>query len=274
MEVPTRAFAIVPGRLFLDCIKLHKLTIFPVGAIEKQHYYMTQMVKKPQRATVSQYMACMSILNDYLAHLPMVFNSPMAIEGTKKGNVPFNEADLARIILNSVLISWMNQYNMTHTILPNGTRTLLQDLELIERIMNEKHEAGQKAKAKEASASMIAKGSSKKRSASGSPGEQVPKKGKPNKFCQHCKAKGGPHLTHNTKECHRYDGMGNLVAAAAHKPGDAKPSSQKGGDKQMAYLMAAVESMMNKGLKKAMKCKKRKHNHAHDSPSSSDSDSE
>ncbi len=85
---------------FLDCIELHKLTIFPVDAAEKQRYYMTQTVKKPQRATVPQYMACMGILNNYLTHLPMVFNSPMAVEGTKKGNVPFNEADLAGIVLN------------------------------------------------------------------------------------------------------------------------------------------------------------------------------
>ena len=157
---------------------------------------------------------------------------------------------------------------MTHTTLPNGTRTLLQDLELIKRIMEEKHEAGQKAKTKEAAASVIAKGSSKKRSASGDPGEQVPKKGKPNKFCQHCKAKGGPHLTHNTKECCMYGRTGNPVAAAACKSGDAKLSSKKGGDKQMAYLMAAVESVMKKGLKKAMKSKKRKRNRAYDSPSS------
>jgi hypothetical protein len=64
------------------------------------------------------------------------------------------------------------------------------------------------------------------------------------------------------------------MAAAAHEPGDSKPSSKKGGNKQMAYLMAAVESVMKKGLKKMMKSKKRKRNHAYDSPSSSDSDSE
>jgi hypothetical protein len=204
----------------------------------------------------------------------MVFNSLMAIEGTKKGNVPFDEADLAGIVLNLVLVSWINQYNMTHTTFPDRTRTLLQDLELIERIMEEKQEAGQKAKAKEAAASAIAKGSSKKCSASLKPGEQVPKKGKPSKFCQHCKAKGRLHLTHNTKECRRYNGNGNPVAAATCKPGDAKPSFKKGGNKQMAYLTAAIESVMKKGLKKAMKSMKRKHNCAHDSPSSSDSNSE
>jgi hypothetical protein len=85
--------------------------------------------------------------------------------------VSFDKADLARIVLNSVPVSWMNQYNMTHTTLPDGTRTLLQDLKSIKRIIEEKHEAGQKAKAKEAAASTIAKGSFKKRSASGNPGE-------------------------------------------------------------------------------------------------------
>jgi hypothetical protein len=110
---------------YMECIKLHKLTIFLVDAAEKQHYYMTQMVKKPQQATVRQYMAHMGILKDYLTFLPTVFNSSMADEGTKKGNVPFEEANLAGIVLNSVPVSWMNQYNMTHLTLPNGTRTLL-----------------------------------------------------------------------------------------------------------------------------------------------------
>jgi hypothetical protein len=140
----------------------------------------------------------MGILNDYLAFLSTVYNPSMAVEGTKKGNMLFNEADLAGIILNLVPVSWMNQYNMTHSTLPKSPRAHLTDLEAIKRVMDEKHEAGLKAKAKEASASAIAKGSSKKCSASGNPGEQVLKKGKPTKFCQHCKNKGGPHLTHNT----------------------------------------------------------------------------
>ncbi len=60
---------------------------------------------------------------------------------------------------------------MTHQTLPSRTRALLQDLESIEQVMDEKHEAGLKAKAKESSASAIAKGSSKKRSSSGNPSE-------------------------------------------------------------------------------------------------------
>jgi hypothetical protein len=32
----------------MDCIELHKLTIFPADAAEKQRYYMQQTIKKPQ----------------------------------------------------------------------------------------------------------------------------------------------------------------------------------------------------------------------------------
>jgi hypothetical protein len=190
-------------------------------------------------------------------------------------NVLFDEADLARIVLNAVPSSLVNQYNMTHSTLPKSPRALLNDLEAIEQVMDEKHQANLKAKSKEASAaSGSTKGSSKKCSASGSPGElQVPKKARPSKFCQHCKAKGRPHLTHNTKECCRYDGNGNPISLFQTKPADAKRPAKKGGDKQMAYLTASIETLVKKGLKKAMKDKKHKRNHAYDS-SSSDSDSE
>jgi hypothetical protein len=172
---------------FMDCIELHKLTVFPADAAKKQCYYMQQMIKKPQRVTVRQFMSRMGILNDYLAYLPMVFDSLMAIAGTKKMNVPFDEADLAGIVLNLVPSSWVNQYNMTHSMLPKNPRVLLNDLEAIGQVMDEKHNASLKAKAKEANAaSAAAKGSSKKHPASGSSGElRVPKKARPSKFCQH-----------------------------------------------------------------------------------------
>ncbi len=130
-------------------------------------------------------MSRLGVLNDYLAYLPMVFDSSMAIAGTKKMNVPFDEANLAGIVLNLMPSSWVNQYNMTHPMLPKNPRALLNDLEAIKQIMDEKHNANLKAKTNEASAaSGAAKGSSKKRSASGIPGEmQVPKKGKPSRFC-------------------------------------------------------------------------------------------
>ncbi len=123
---------------FQDCIKLHKLTVFPTDATEKQCFYMQQTIKKPQQVTTCQYVACMGILSDYLSFLPTVFNSSMAVESTKKGNVLFNGADLAGIVLNSVLVSWMNQYNMKH-LTPTFPRALLLDLEAIKRIIDKNH---------------------------------------------------------------------------------------------------------------------------------------
>ncbi len=177
---------------FMDCIKLHKLIVFPADAAEKQHYYMQQTIKKPQQVTVRQFVLRMGVLNGYLAYLPTVFDSSMAIAGTKKMDVPFNEADLAGIVLNSVPSSWVNQYNMMHSMLPKNPRALLNSLEAIKQVMDEKHSASLKAKAKEATAaSVAAEGSSKKHPASGSPGKlRVPKKAMPSKFCQHCKVKG------------------------------------------------------------------------------------
>jgi hypothetical protein len=81
---------------------------------------------------VRQFVSRMGVLNDYLASQPMVFDSLMAIAGTKKMNVPFDEADLARILLNLVPSSWVNQYNMTHSTLPKNPRALLNNLEAIE----------------------------------------------------------------------------------------------------------------------------------------------
>jgi hypothetical protein len=49
---------------FMDCIKLHKLTVFPADAAEKQRYYIQQMIKQPQRVTVRQFMSRMGVLND------------------------------------------------------------------------------------------------------------------------------------------------------------------------------------------------------------------
>jgi hypothetical protein len=42
---------------FLDCLKLHKLTLFSVDAAKRQRFYIQQAVCKPQRATVRQHIS-------------------------------------------------------------------------------------------------------------------------------------------------------------------------------------------------------------------------
>ncbi len=40
---------------FLDCLELHKLTVFSADAAERQRVYIQQVVRKPPRATVRQH---------------------------------------------------------------------------------------------------------------------------------------------------------------------------------------------------------------------------
>jgi hypothetical protein len=86
---------------------------------------------------VRQHISRMGVLNDYVKHLPTLKDSSKAVPTTKKGNIPFGKADLATIVLLSILMSWQNQYNLNHSTVPESTHTLLPDLEAIERVMVE-----------------------------------------------------------------------------------------------------------------------------------------
>ncbi len=257
---------------FLDCVELHKLTIFSCDAAKLQRCYMQQHVRKPQQVTVRAFVTRMGLLKDYLAYLPTVKDSLMAVADTKKGSIPFDEADLAGIVLKAIPTSWVNQYNLTHSTLPKSPRLLLPDLENIQRVMDEKRTELAKARGRDGTASAGAKSNPKKRASTGST-ERVPKKVKTAKFCQHCKSNGGPYTSHNTKECRKYDKDGKAVVAAGKKPYEKKPYKKDGGgnDKQMAYLTEAIESLVKKELKKAVKKHRKKRSRDN---SSSNSDSE
>ncbi len=153
---------------FQDCLELHKLTVFSADAAKRQRFYIQQVARKPQRATVQQHILQMGVLNDYVRYLPMLKDSPKAVPTTKKGNIPFGKADLAAIVLASVTMLWRNQYNLNHSTVPKLTCTLLPDLEAIERVMVEKHNEKLKAKGKASTARSEAK-SNPKRKVSGGP---------------------------------------------------------------------------------------------------------
>jgi hypothetical protein len=116
---------------FLDCLELHKLTVFSANPAERQRFYIQQAVHKLQKTTVRQHIMPMGVLNDYVRHLPMLKDSSKAVPSTKKGNIPFGEADLAAIVLSSVPMLWQNQYNLNHSMVPESTGTLLLDLKTI-----------------------------------------------------------------------------------------------------------------------------------------------
>ncbi len=169
-------------------------------------------------------------------------------------------------------MSWQNHYNLNHSTVPESTRILLLDLEAIEQLMVEKKGANLKAKGKGSTDPSKAKGNPKCK-ASGGPTGQVPKKGRSGKFCQQCKAHGGPFMMHNTLDCHCYDSNGKPLKAAAGKPSESKkPYKKSGGNKCMAFMQSMFEAYV-KSQKKAGKSKKCK-KHDYDSSDSDSSDSE
>jgi hypothetical protein len=87
---------------FLDCLELHKLTFFSADAAKRQRFHIQQVVRKSQRATVRQHILQMGVLNEYVKHLPTLKDSSKAVPRTKRGNIPFDKADLAAIVLSSV----------------------------------------------------------------------------------------------------------------------------------------------------------------------------
>ncbi len=152
---------------FQDCLKLHKLTVISADAAERQQFYIQQAVRKPQRAPVQQHILQMGVLNDHVRHLPKLKDSPKAVPMTKKGNIPFGKDDLAAIVLASVPMSWQNQYNLNHSMVPESTCTLLRDLEAIKQVMVEKHNKKLKAKGKAGTARSEAKSDPKPKASGG-----------------------------------------------------------------------------------------------------------
>jgi hypothetical protein len=135
--------------------------------------------------------------------------------------------------------------------------------------MVKKKDASLKAKGKVSTAPSKPKGNPK-RKASGGPTGRVPKKGHSEKFCQQCKAHGGPFTTHNTLNCRRYDSNGKPLEAAAGNPSESKkPYKKSGGNKGMAFMQSMFKAYV-KNINTGKSKKRKKHDY--DSSDSFDSE--
>jgi hypothetical protein len=72
------------------------------------------------------------ILNDYITHLPSIYYSSKTVASTVKGSMIFGDGELTSIILALTPQTWQNQYNLTHSTVPELPGVLLPDLENIE----------------------------------------------------------------------------------------------------------------------------------------------
>jgi hypothetical protein len=110
---------------FNNCIMFHLLTTFPINATEQENYYVTNVLKKPQRINVRQFVRRVEQLNAYIAQMPCFYYSPHANAGTKPENIPFTEAELGAHVLRMCPLQWQDQYNM------NKKGMTLMDLRLL-----------------------------------------------------------------------------------------------------------------------------------------------
>jgi hypothetical protein len=59
--------------LFNDCIMFHFLTAFPINVAEQAKYYISNVLKKPQRINVRQFVHCVEQLNAYIVQMPCFY---------------------------------------------------------------------------------------------------------------------------------------------------------------------------------------------------------
>jgi hypothetical protein len=189
----------------------------------------------------------MEALNKYLGILSTIKNSPLAVATMEMGNVPFTKATHASIILSHLPVAWRNQYNLTHSTVPESLRAMLMGLENIEKLFVKKYNEKARAnKAKASIASKTAKRMPKKHAHGGGSDQGAPKKGHSAKYCKWCKTAGGPYTTDNTIKCRRFEKNSKPKDKPAKPFNSAKKPWKKtgGGDSsQMAYLTEKVAKL-------------------------------
>ncbi len=122
-------------KLFNNYIMFHLLNAFPINAAEQEKYYITNVLKKPQRINVCQLVHRVEQLNAYIAQMPCFYYSPNANASTKPKNVLFMEAELGSHMLRMCPIQWQDQYNMNKKgMMPMDMHLILTLLEAIECI--------------------------------------------------------------------------------------------------------------------------------------------
>ncbi len=188
---------------FNDCIMFHLLTAFPINAAEQEKYFISNVIKKPQRINVRQFVWHVEQLNAYIAQMPCFYYSSNVNANTKPESVPFTEAELGAHVLYMCPLPWQDQYNMNEKgKMPMDMHLLLTSLEAIECICT--YEKGKLDTVKKSH-----KSSNKGKKGTKCPGTnsmvRVTKKVRFEKHCNLCKKHGGAHTTHNTSDCCRFE---------------------------------------------------------------------
>jgi hypothetical protein len=117
---------------FDDCVMFHLLTVFPNNTAEQEKYYLSNMLKTPQRVGIRHFVQCVKQLIAYVTQLPYWYYSPSYNAGMAPANVPFTKADLASCVLRMCRHQWQDQYNLQKKgMTPMDMHSLQASLEAI-----------------------------------------------------------------------------------------------------------------------------------------------
>jgi hypothetical protein len=237
---------------FDECVMFHLLTVFPNNAAEQEKYYLSKVLKKPQRVGIRQFVQCVEQLNAYVAQLLCWYYSPSYNAGMTSANVPFSKADLASHILQMCLHQWQDQHNLQEkSMTPMDMHSLQASLKVIQCVHTpEKTHApsGKKASHKNKAGAKRPRNGAMK---------QAHKKVCFEKSCKLCKQHGGAHTMHATKDSCKYekDVMAKANFRAAKKAGK-KPNPAKQSFAQLSKKLDKLEKTLKKGSHKSKKCRR------------------
>jgi hypothetical protein len=92
--------------LFNNCVIFHLLMAFPINAAKQEKYYVSNVLKKPQRINVRQFVRRVEQLNAYITQMLCFYYSPNTNASTKPKNVSFTEAELGAHVLHMCPLQW------------------------------------------------------------------------------------------------------------------------------------------------------------------------
>ncbi len=185
----------LPWESFNACIMFHLLTVFPNNAAEQEKYYLSNVLKKPQRVGIHQFIQRVKQLNACNAKLPCWYYSSSYVTGMMPVNDQFTEADLVSHVLRICPHQWQDQYNLQEKgMTPIDIHSLQASLKAIECVCtpNKAHvQSGEKAFHKNKAGA--------KRPSTGAM-KQAHKEVRFERSCELCKKHGGTHTTHTNKD--------------------------------------------------------------------------
>ena len=237
-------------------------------AAEVQKEYLQYGIRLPTGCPLKVFYNRLMQINSYFVLMPCLKDTTLAPEDMPRANKELSNFELTIVILRAVPLAWVNSYKLAHPTIPMDAKKLIKDLEVIEKSENSKRKLEEK---KESSKKKKAKDASPK---GGNPKDTRNSNGK---HCSNCAKHGGPHKTHDTADCFKWNSDGSRKSRPDNNRG-----RKRGGDKpkanyaQLQQKIVSLEKKVKKAgknkRKSSRKERRRKSYDSSDSESSSDSE--